>query len=425
MKKLVLLMSVVALTLIPILQSCSNEDFTDSCNISMSSKTNRLTAEEAQQNALEFVNNLHSSTRSNSKALKVSAVKAISGDKSITRAVGDSLDLDTLFYVVEFEDNNGFVLASSDKRETPVFAYVEEGTCETEDSSDTNAGYEAFYAALQDLEIKNRTLYHDDPKIDEIYDGLRPSGPEGGPVYDNVPDAFEIMYPLLKTKWDQKLYNFYCPNDYTGCVPTAISQICSYLKKPNHLSWVDNGVNRECDIDWNMINEDCALFGGTPVNTETREQISCLMRYWGIQFGAEYKSGETTVDSEEAISKFQQLGFNATPLCDYNAKDVISDLKKGGRIVFMRGNGRYYHEWFFFRKYVDGHAWVVDGYIHSVKNMRQADYLHCNWGWGGNKNGYFLSDVLNAEEDPVYDDDGALTRSNNYRYRLKTSTISK
>ena len=92
----------------------------------------------------------------------------------------------------------------------------------------------------------------------------------------------------------------------------------------------------------------------------------------------------------------------------------------------MRGNARYYHVGFVFRKYVDGHAWVVDGYIDSVKNNKESFYIHCNWGWRGDCNGYFLHDILNAEEIPYYDDNAnVLTRSNNYRYKLKTSSISK
>ena len=35
-----------------------------------------------------------------------------------------------------------------------------------------------------------------------------------------------------------------------------------------------------------------------------------------------------------------------------------------------------------------GHAWNIDGY--------DEDYFHCNWGWGGYQNGYFLLSALNG-----------------------------
>lgn len=55
------------------------------------------------------------------------------------------------------------------------------------------------------------------------------------------------------------------------------------------------------------------------------------------------------------------------------------------------------------------------------------DNNHCNWGWKNkNENGYFLSDVLNAEESPVFNDNAETTRaSHNYRYKLKTATFTK
>ena len=51
-----------------------------------------------------------------------------------------------------------------------------------------------------------------------------------------------------------------------------------------------------------------------------------------------------------------------------------------------------------------GHAWVVDGYcnltcdaVHKKTKERKtitADYVHCNPGWGGNNNGYYISNVF-------------------------------
>lgn len=91
----------------------------------------------------------------------------------------------------------------------------------------------------------------------------------------------------------------------------------------------------------------------------------------------------------------------------------------------MRGNGDYYHVGLIFRKYIDGHAWVVDGYIDQIENHIQTKYIHCNWGWDGYHNGFFKSDVLNAEESPVYNDTTTSTRSTNFRYKLQTSTFKK
>ena len=79
------------------------------------------------------------------------------------------------------------------------------------------------------------------------------------------------------------------------------------------------------------------------------------------------------------------------------------------------------------RKYVDGHAWVVDGCIDEVKNGKQYYYVHCNWGWGYSQNGYYRSDILNADPGtkPVYNDSVVKTRGQNFRYKLETATFRK
>ena len=151
--------------------------------------------------------------------------------------------------------------------------------------------------------------------------------------------------------------------------------------------------------------------------------VAHLMRSLGLAFGAEYESGGTGVDSDDAIEYMQNVGYNVSDLDDYDVNNVVNNLKCGNKIVYMNGYARYYHVGFFIRKYVDGHAWVVDGYIDEVKNNKQSYYLHCNWGWGGTKNGYFLNNVFNAEQNPPYNDN-AQTRGN-YQYNLETAIFTK
>lgn len=385
-------------------------------------RNHRITVEQAKQNAINFVSQLITPTRGLTTPLTVSEVKSIGLREGITRSTNDSVNMDSLFYIVNFANKQGFVIASSDDRETPIFAFVEEGNYEEDDT--LNNGYEAFIDALIDDELHKRIkkeYFQEDVSNNLVGEG-------GGGNTNYRSDKFEVMYPLLKTKWNQTTYAQYCPGDYTGCVVTAIAQICSFLKQPNHVAWGYNGVGNQCTMDWDRIIDECSVWYGNPYpsSLDLRDQIANLMRFWGLAFNADYGEGGTSVDSDDAISTMQEFGYNVTGLTDYNATDVINDLKQGNRIIYMRGNARYYHVGFVFRKYVDGHGWVVDGYIDTIKNNNETLYLHCNWGWGGYRNGYFLADVFNAEETPYYDDNAnAITRSANFQYRLKTSTICK
>jgi hypothetical protein len=211
-----------------LLYSCSGDDGIQNVRtVRQKAQTHRVSIETAKQNALDFVANVKISTRSVSAVPTISNVVVCNGTKTDTRSDLASIDLDSLFYIINFSNNEGFVIASSDDRENPIFAYVEEGTYEELDS--LNAGFEAFIDAAAEVEIRDRELeYFEVDNNEEVLGGVG-----GGSGSSNIiPDKFEVMAPLLVTKWGQLDYNAFNPEGthYTGCVVTAISQICSFLQ---------------------------------------------------------------------------------------------------------------------------------------------------------------------------------------------------
>lgn len=409
-----ILMAITGLT------SCSSQEDEPSVAALETKASNKVTVEEAKVNALDFVANLKkSNTRAfSAENISIANVKPVAFKRE-TRTVS-SLSTDTLFYIVNFSDSCGFAIVSADKHDTPIQAFVEEGNYDYDEMDSINPGFEAFMCAMVDRAVNKKDEFTIMPKDD--IDG-------GGGSGNSRSNKFEVMSPLLKTKWSQwNPYNTYCAGCPTGCVITAVSQICSYLQMPKNIKYQYNDEFGQATMNWEKINQECSSNNGVLSSSDTREQVARMMRFWGLTFGANYTSDGTSADTEEAVNKMRdEFGFNATGLSDYNVDDVITELKSGNKIVLMRGNGRYYHVAFVVRKYLDGHAWVVDGYIDQVKNNQESKYVHCNWGWGPqNNNGYFLSDVLNAEEAPVYDDNvTSSTRSNNFRYKLKTATFTK
>lgn len=398
--------------------SCSQEELSN--NTAQEQTSNKYSTQEAAANVLEFINNMNSkSTRAFNQGISIANVKPISVT-SKTRA-SDEINNDTLFYVVNFSDSCGFAIASADKEDAPVLALIEHGTYNETDS--LNPGFEAFMDAMIENKIDKKENITIMPKddIDDI--GGR------GSSSSSRPDKFEVMSPILKTKWSQKYpYNKYCPGPYTGCVVTAVSQICSYLERPTNIRYQYNSEYGEATINWEKVIQECVQNKnkGTLFSPDTKEQIARLMRFFGVTFNAKYTNEGTDVKTEDALKTLRTVyGFNVTGLSDYNIDNVIKDLKSGNKIILMRGNGRYYHVGFVFRKYVDGHAWVVDGYIDQIKNNKENKYVHCNWGWGDDLNGYFLSNVLNAEQAPVYNDSIKTRSSSNFRYRLQTATFTK
>ncbi len=397
------------------INSCSNEKYLETVTPTASYVSHRISAEQAQQNVLDFINGINI-TRTSGQVITVSSIEAITKNHLVTRSDGDSINLDTLLYAVNLNDNNGFVLASVDDRVEPVIAYVEQGHFDEQDyscltdtasiDSTNNSGYNIFMRNVLDIYLHDVGIYHKNVDIDIDWHG--PSAH----VYE-----YEYMSPLLKTKWGQLDYNGYCNGNVTGCAATAISQICSFLEAPTFVSWSSGNDNGSSVIDWRRINAECKANDGQVISSDLKDQVAHLMRYWGLMFNTNYGWPDSPVSVSYAISTLQNLGYNATSLEDYNAKNIIDSLKLKNRIVFMSGKD----------DDNEGHGWVVDGYIIKKAGLNRSYYLHCNWGHGGGqlcKNGYFLSTLLDESKDPDYED-GFTTRSGHYKFNLQTSTITK
>lgn len=57
-------------------------------------------------------------------------------------------------------------------------------------------------------------------------------------------------------------------------------------------------------------------------------------------------------------------------------------------------------------KFYKAHAWNIDGYRTSKRGIYDIQMIHCDFGWGGMYNGYYVSNVFNlGDEDNIYDND--------------------
>ena len=76
------------------------------------------------------------------------------------------------------------------------------------------------------------------------------------------------------------------------------------------------------------------------------------------------------------------------------------------------------------------HAWVIDGY--KIRNYtspegridKTQNIVHCNWGWLGNSNGYFVSGIFKTNEGVSYDYSGT-PQNEKYWYLFNTITYDK
>lgn len=408
-------------------QSCCNDD-TISYELDVSEKTK---SEIAKQNVLDFIGQMETQTRSGICRTIESVEPYVMSE---TRGSLGSTQ-DTLFYVVNFSNNNGFAIATADEKGSGVIAFVESGNFNDalNDSVSFLNAYLGNYVASME---KEDDRHHGEDRMVPVQRPDDEIGGGGGGGSSRPADKFEILKPILVTKWGQspQPFNNFTPNHYpSGCVMTAISQICSYLETPNQISY--NSIGK-INLDWNKIKSESKKWSGDSTSAfspEIGNQIGHLIRFWGVAFNAKYGSDETTASLEDAVGIMRKnFNFDVTGVSDYNVNNVIRDLKTGNKIVVMSGYDHYRHVWFFAKKYYSAHVWVVDGYIDQIKNGVDTKYIHCNWGWCGFLNGYFQSDYLNADDGVRFDDNGNsfsykadLGRQINFRVKLETATFTK
>lgn len=216
--------------------------------------------------------------------------------------------------------------------------------------------------------------------------------------------------PLLKTTWDQGApFNYYVHvyDDQghkrpLGCTTIAAGQIITYLKDKSLSTYF--GID---SLEWeDLENEDFSKNMGTYNNmNETIFSIAHMLDVLADGIGVRYNyfgSGGTfalpvhverflenylgySIDRQVGGRKFKRL------------RNIVNSLNNN-KPVFMAGLGdcRY------------GHAWVVDGYMRNPQSNKEVrDYLiHCNFGWGGSNNGWYLIDTItsNLNDDDLLDE---------------------
>lgn len=221
---------------------------------------------------------------------------------------------------------------------------------------------------------------------------------------------------LLSTRWDQgdengTSYNMYSPQIlgeycYTGCVATALAQICKYYEFPKHpvgyksYTWyyTENGSNKtkfirlnyadSASLDYSLMKN--KISAATPL--ESRREISRLNYYVGVavemQFGTYYNGGGSGTTSNlvaNNMSRFFKYQ-TGTYVLRHSVRDTafLNSVKREldmNRPLYMSGSSSIDDG----GRDAAGHAWVCDGY---KVNGDDTTY-HMNWGWNGSGNAFF------------------------------------
>lgn len=252
----------------------------------------------------------------------------------------------------------------------------------------------------------------------------------------------EKVAPLLFTHWNQtEPFNLHCPKingqlTPAGCYAIAISQVCHYWHFPLDIKIMNDKGQWEWQfVPWWLIQQVRNVnFGDSNCanNPEAREAVAEFVYRVGRWCNMKWTLSGSSCSEHEAASAMVNLGYGGVALRkDYREAMLVEYMRQHRPIpvaAYDNGTG-------------EGHAWVIDGFFNRYrfvydvypdgtrKQVGQENQLliHCNYGWGGNANGYYITGAFNTalgavdQEDSI--DQGCSTTGNYNRWHKNFSQI--
>ncbi len=370
MRKLVLAVtSIFALGLL--FSSCSKDENVISSDLVQSIQETagfKVSPEQAVDRLKHFID---AGLTKASKEIHVKNIEALTKEKCDTKAALLENIPDTLMYIVNLADEQGFALMSADKRTEPIFALIDSGNFSLKERDSTiNPGFEMFL---------NMTESYITSKIIET---KTVSG--NGDADWTLTKSTRPKLDYLWDQWDP--YNMYTPLENgkhtpVGCVATALGMVTAHFKK----SFTINGYN--LDLSGQIYTTSDLL-----ANSEKASIVARLLSEIGDKVSMRYflsGSYAYTNDAEAYLKDVSGIQY-VTGFRDYGSNIAVENLynclrSKSGLVV-IRGTKS---------DNSVGHMWVMDGVqsYSSTHDSKTLDLFHCNWGWGGFQDGYYLQAI--------------------------------
>lgn len=367
---------------------------------------NKVSLKQALLYAENSINGIKPTTRGAERKVKSTEIYVA---KPATRSAEGA---EVSFYLINYEDNQGFAMVSTDSRATPVYAYSDEGSLTAEDF-ETNPFLEIFIeGSIENYEyevansIYNPIEWPDSSNRDVL---KYPIVEYKGGLYYRGDVTENITKPnLLTTYWHQGApYNKYCQNGLGGCGPVAAAQIMAYHKHPSQYDLYT--YNWEAMLAKSELTQDdlAAIY------------VARLIIDIGTEADAIYVPyGDTLVTMPDMRDTFIAFDYSCDSPSSYNVSLVKEDIN-AEQPVFIGGNDN---------NNSIGHIWVIDGYriencytkyYYTFAPYNEFDsilistttYFHCNLGWGEThpnqttNNGYYNANsfLYNNNLTVIYD----------------------
>lgn len=367
-------------------------------------------------------------TRAAQPRRRVKAIHNVAYDRvaPVTRSADAPDDMADLFYIVEFADGQGSAVLGADKRVEPVVAILDETVLTPEDF------------ASADIESDDITSYMAALMINSVNDGITTFDytldpgtrlpVELNPVRERDTVDVYTQAALLNTKWHQgSPYNDMCEvktNKYgvsahipAGCGPIAIAQILKSNRYPQTIT-----INGD-SFNWTLL--DGCNYGVTP-SYYAKIEVARFVYKIGVYTNLAYneQTSQSSISPSAIPPLLRHVGYQSVSLIPLAVVDARNMICNDQHAFFITG----------YTSDDSGHGWVIDGWNEYTVRLWEVTYdyrvigdpveisrelksstvsrkVHCNFGWGGDCDGYYTYNVFNTNYGNYSIDNNMITYS--------------
>lgn len=211
---------------------------------------------------------------------------------------------------------------------------------------------------------------------------------------------------------------------YAGCFPLSVAKIFTHFRLPN--------------ISYNHENVNYADLQSFSTNPEFNKSASLLLLLISQGCCCLYFTEGTFTFPCSVTSYMRSRGYKNAGSTDYDFYKVRTMLKNGAPLII------YGYPDNILTGIKSCHAWNIDGYKIKQRNafkykyhadntkevvnswIEKTEMVHCDFGWRGKRNGYYVTGVFDMTDDNVEFDPGCdYGNEHYYKFWLKIVTYTK
>lgn len=203
-----------------------------------------------------------------------------------------------------------------------------------------------------------------------------------------------------------------------GCFPLSIAKIFSYFEYPN-------SPYKGFNVNWYDLKHNLNSNVGKLSASHLLCDISVGCNSWYFYHG-------TFTFPNKAISYMRKKGYNNSTSRKYDFESVTSMLLANKPLIIYSIPGI---------NIFNSHCWNIDGYkikertvttttydnyhniVNSEERIETSQMVHCDFGWQGTCNGYYVSGVFKLDDSNIeYDNGSASNKKTNYNHYIHIIT---